>query len=230
MPKLSKRTKAAQAVADLEKTYPLEEAVKILQQMPKPKFDETVELAIKLGVDPRQSDQMVRGVVKLPNGSGKKVRVAVFTTSPEAALAAGATHAGLDDLIAKVQDGWTDFDVAMATPEAMKQVRQVARVLGPRGLMPNPKSGTVTDDIEGGLKEVMGGRVEYKMDKTANVQVVAGKRSFTEDQIRENVDAIIGVLASSKPAGVKGRYIKTMTLTATMSPGVKLDAQHFASL
>ncbi|MGF1451846.1 MAG: 50S ribosomal protein L1 [Opitutales bacterium] len=224
--KFSKRYKAAIQSYDVKERYDLESGVKALQNFPKPKFDETVEVYARLGVDPRQSSQMVRGTVSLPNGSGKSVKVIVFTSNPEAALEAGADEAGLEDLIAKVQEGYTEFDVAIATPDAMKEVRKVARILGPRGLMPNPKSGTVTDDIGSAIKEVKGGRVEYKMDKTANVAVVIGKRSFTPEALAENARTAIDSLARAKPDGFKGpAFIKSLTLSATMSPGVKLDVK-----
>jgi len=210
---------------------PLQEAIEKLLQFPAAKFDETVEVSARLGVDPRQSSQMVRGTVSLPHGSGKKVTVAVFTEDVEAAKAAGADHAGLDDLIQKVLDGWMDFDVAIATPAAMKEVRKVARVLGPRGLMPNPKSGTVTDDIAAGIQEVKAGRVEYKMDKTANVAVVVGKRSFTKEALAENAETVIQSLAAAKPEAFKGaKYLRNLAISSTMSPGVKIDVQPYAKV
>lgn len=224
----SKRYRTARDVADLERPYSLQEAVELLGRMPKAKFDETVELSAKLNVDPRQSTQMVRGVVNLPKGSGKKVRVVVFTENPEAALEAGADSAGLDDLIAKVQEGWTDFDVAIATPAAMKEVRKIARVLGPRGLMPNPKSGTVTDDVASAVKEIkLGGRVEFKMDKTANIGVVVGKRSHSSEDLSENIQVVVDAIGKARPDSFKGKYIKSMTVSATMSPGIKLDPALF---
>ncbi len=228
MPKQpSKRYRAAVKAADLTKSYTLAEAVEVLGKFPKAKFDETVELSFRLGVDPTQGDQMVRGTTPLPNGSGKKVRVLVFTDNAEAALKAGADHAGLADMMAKVNEGWLDFDVAIATTEAMKQVRTLARVLGPKGLMPNPKSGTVTDDIVAGIKAVKAGRVEFKMDKAANVGVGVGKRSFAATAIAENVAAVIDAVAKAKPASFKGVYIKSVTLSSSMSPGVQLAATEF---
>jgi len=184
--KQSKRYRSALRVADLAKDYPLAEAVEILTKFPKAKFDETVELSFRLGVDGASGDQNVRGTTPLPNGSGKKVRVVVFTDDPAKAIAAGADTAGLDDIMTKINEGWLDFDVAIATTEAMKKVRTLARVLGPKGLMPNPKSGTVTDDIAAGIKAVKAGRVEFKMDKAAVIGVGVGKRSFTNAQILEN--------------------------------------------
>ncbi len=226
MSKISKRIQAAREQVDRLKYYPLPEAVETLGRFPKAKFDETVELAIHLGVDPRQSSQMVRGTVNLPHGSGKSVRVIVFTEDPEAATAAGADEAGLDDLLTRIQEGWMEFDVAVATPSAMKEVRKVARVLGPRGLMPNPKSGTVTDDVVGALKEIkQGGRVEFKMDKTANVGVVVGKRSFSKEQLAENIQMVVDTIGKAKPEGIKGgtRFIRNMAISGTMTPSVRLD-------
>ena len=216
----SKRYRKSVELADLTKTYSVEEASALLNTLPKAKFDETVEIYARLEVDPRKSDQMVRGTVKLPHGSGKTVRVIVFTENPEAALTAGAEEAGLEDLIEKVTGGWTDFDVAISTTSAMKSVRKVARVLGPRGLMPNPKSGTVTDDIPAGIDEVKAGRVEFKMDKTANVAIIVGKRSFTPEQITENVEAAIKALIDARPEAAKSKYLKSLTLSSTMSPGI----------
>jgi large subunit ribosomal protein L1 len=227
MEKHSKRYRSAVQVADLTKEYPLKDAVGILAKFPKAKFDETVELSFRLGVDPAQGDQMVRGTTPLPNGSGKKVRVLVFTDNPQAALAAGADYAGLQDLMAKINEGWLDFDVAIATTEAMKTVRTIARVLGPKGLMPNPKSGTVTDDIAAGIKAVKAGRVEFKMDKACNIGVGVGKRSFTPDQIVENAAAVIEAVGKAKPASFKGQYIKTVTISSSMSPSVRLAATEF---
>jgi len=228
MDKKSKRYVSGTQVADLTKDYPLQEAVEILAKFPKTKFDETVELAFRLGVDPTAGEQMVRGTTPLPNGSGKTVRVAVFTDDAEAALAAGADHAGLQDLMAKVSEGWLDFDVAIATTEAMKQVRTLARILGPKGLMPNPKSGTVTDDIAGGIKAVKAGRVEFKMDKSGNIALGVGKRSFTNEQIVENAQTVIEAIGKARPATFKGSgYIKSISLAATMSPGIRLASTEF---
>ncbi|HVZ63522.1 MAG TPA: 50S ribosomal protein L1 [Lacunisphaera sp.] len=227
--KHSKRFRNATAVADLAKEYPLKEAVDVLAKFPKAKFDETVELSFRLGVDPAQGDQMVRGTTPLPNGSGKKIRVLVFTDDAEKALAAGADYAGLADLMAKVSGGWLDFDVAIATTEAMKQVRTLARILGPKGLMPNPKSGTVTDDVAAGIKAVKAGRVEFKVDKTANIGVGVGKRSFTPEQIVENASAVLEAVGKARPSGYKGsHYIKSVTISSSMSPGVRLASSEFS--
>ena len=224
MVRLNKRYGAAREVADLTVLYPLEDAVAILSKMPSAKFDESVELSMHLGVDPKQGDQMIRGIVNLPNGSGKKVRVAVFTESVEEALEAGADYAGLDDLVAQVKDGWLAFDVTLATPPAMQKVRSIARILGPRGLMPNPKSGTVTTDVAGTINDIkQGGRVEFRMDRTANLGVVVGKRSFAQEKLVENINTAIETIDRARPSSMKGRFILNMTLSSTMSPGIKLD-------
>ena len=227
MVKRSKRyRKAAESLA--QKPSALADAVAALQSMPKAGFDETVELSFKLNVDPKQSNQMVRGTVRLPNGSGKKVRVIVFTDHADSAIAAGADKAGLEDLIKEIEGGWMDFDVAVATTSAMKEVRKLARILGPRGLMPNPKSGTVTDDIESAIKEVKGGRVEFKMDKTANLAVVVGKRSFTNEKLVENAKAVLSSVAATRPEMIKGKFINSITISSTMSPGVKVALSEVA--
>jgi large subunit ribosomal protein L1 len=228
MEKHSKRYRAALQVTDLMKEHPLKDAVEILHKFPKAKFDETVELSLRLGVDPTVGDQMIRGTTPLPNGTGKKVRVLVFTDNPQAALAAGADHAGLQDMMAKINEGWLDFDVALSTTEAMKTVRTIARVLGPKGLMPNPKSGTVTDDLVNGIKAVKAGRVEFKMDKTCNIGVGIGKRSFTPAQIVENALAVIEAVGKAKPASFKGHYIKTASLSASQSPSVRIASAEYS--
>lgn len=229
MVKISKRYQKALAVGDLARAYSLEEAVSLLKRMPSPKFDETIELSAHLTVDPRQSDQMVRGMVALPHGSGRKVVVLAFTEKPEEALAAGADFAGLDDLIQKIQEGWLGFDKAIATTAAMKSVRGLARILGPRGLMPNPKTGSVTDDIAAGIQAVKAGQVEYKMDKTANVAVVCGKRSFDDSKLIENLLTVIESLAKARPEVINGKFIKSMAISASMSPSVKLDPSIYGS-
>jgi large subunit ribosomal protein L1 len=225
----SKRYASAVKVADLTKDYPLAEAVEILTKFPKTKFDETVELSFRLGVDATAGEQMVRGTTPLPNGSGKKVRVLVFTDDAAKAMAAGADHAGLQDMMTKINEGWLDFDVAIATTEAMKTVRTIARVLGPKGLMPNPKSGTVTDDIPSGIKAVKAGRVEFKMDKACNIGVGVGKRSFTPAQILENALAVIDAVGKAKPSTFKGsNYIKSIAISSSMSPGVHVASSEFS--
>lgn len=228
--KESKRYTATKSVGDLAAFYSVEQAVEMLAKMPKAKFDETVEISARLGVDPKQSDQMVRGTVSLPNGSGKKVTVIVFTENPQEALDAGGDAAGLADLIEKVNSGWTGFDVAVSTTSAMKDVRKVARVLGPRGLMPSPKSGTVSDDVPATIKAVKGGRVEFKMDKTANIAIVIGKRSFEPKQLAENAEAAIRALVKAQPEALKGaKFIKSLTVSSTMSSGVKIDVKPYTA-
>src|ERR1700728_2221483 len=226
----SKRFKKALEVVDAKKAYPLKDAVGVLAKFPKAKFNETIDLSFRLGVDPKQSDQMVRGTVPLPHGSGKTVRVLVFAkpgTAAEAARAAGAEYVGFDDLIKKCVEGWADFDVAIATPEAMSEVRKLGKVLGPRGLMPNPKTGTVTEDTAKAVREVKAGRVEFKLDKTGNVHVAVGKASFTAAQLAENARVVIEAVAKARPASVKGSYLQSCTLSATMSPPVRIDVREF---
>ena len=206
-----------------KKAVSIEEAVKFVKANAGAKFDETVDVYFHLGTELTKGDTAVRGTVKLPNGSGKTVKVAVFAggDAAEAAKQAGADFVGLADLIEKVtKEGWCDFDVAIATVEAMKEVRKCARVLGPRGLMPNPKTGTVTDDTATAVKEAKGGKVDFRMDKTGNMAVVAGKRSFDADKLAQNVKAIVSAVQSAKPASVKGNFIKSMTIASTMGVGV----------
>ena len=231
--KPSKRYRKALELVDSKKTYPLQTAVEILGKFPKAKFNETVEVSFHLGVDPKQSDQMVRGTVPLPHGSGKTVRVLVFAkpgAAADAAVAAGAENVGFDDMIKKCTEGWTDFDVAIATPEAMVEVRKLGKVLGPRGLMPNPKTGTVTDDTARAVREVKAGRVEFKVDKGGNVAVAIGKRSFQPEQIIDNARAVIEAVTKARPTTVKGKFIESVTLSATMSPPVRLDTREFATV
>ena len=222
----SKRYRKAMELMDANKLYPLKSAVEVLVKFPKAKFNETVELSFRLGVDPKQSDQMVRGTVPLPHGSGKTVKVLVFAkpgAAADAARAAGAEYVGYDDLIKKCNEGWADFDIAIATPEAMSEVRKLGKVLGPRGLMPNPKTGTVTDDTAKAAKEVKAGRVEFKIDKAGNVHVPIGKVSFTPQQIAENARAVIDAVIKARPHSAKGTYLESCTLSGTMSPPVRLD-------
>jgi len=219
-------------MVDGKRVYPLKSAVELLLRFPRAKFNETVDLAFRLAVDPKQSDQMVRGTVPLPHGSGKLVRVLVFAKSgpaAEAARAAGAEYVGYDEMIKKCQEGWADFDVAVATPEAMGEVRKLGKVLGPRGLMPNPKTGTVTDDTARAVKEVKAGRVEFKLDKAGNVHVPIGKVAFTQVQIEENARSVIDAVIKARPHSVKGAYVSTCTLSATMSPPVRVDLKEFAA-
>ncbi len=227
--KRSKRYQAAAKQAPIGKTHSLEEAITLLKSLSAPKFDQTVTLSFRLGVDPRQSDQMVRGTCPLPNGSGKSVRVLVFAQgqAADAAREAGAEFVGFEDMIKKCQDGFQDFDVAIATPSAMAEVRKLGKVLGPRGLMPNPKTGTVTDDTAKAIKEVKAGRVEFKLDKNGNIAVPVGKFSFETTALRENGTAVIEALVKARPSSAKGTYIENVTLSATMSPGLRIDASPF---
>ncbi|MGD1978280.1 MAG: 50S ribosomal protein L1 [Akkermansiaceae bacterium] len=223
--KRSKRYEKAAALVEDGKSYSLEDAVALLKTFPTPKFDATVTLSAHLGVDPRKSDQMVRGSVALPHGTGKSVKVIVFASgdAAKAAEEAGADEVGFEDLIKKVQGGYTDFDAAIATPDAMTEVRKIARVLGPRGLMPNPKTGTVTDDTATAVNAVKAGRIDYKVDKSGNIAAACGKASFSEAQLVENASAFLDSIVKAKPASAKGNYIQSFTLAASMLPGVPLD-------
>jgi len=225
----SKRYRSAVEKVDAKKFYPLSEAISLLKTLPTPKFDQTVTLSFRLGVDPRQSDQMVRGTCPLPNGSGKTVRVLVFAEgqAAQAAQEAGAEFVGFKDMIDKVTSGFQDFDVAIATPAAMAEVRKLGKVLGPRGLMPNPKTGTVTDDTAKAVKEVKAGRVEFKLDKNGNVAVPVGKFSFEPTALLENGSAVIEAVTKARPAAAKGKFVENITISATMLPGIRVDAAPF---
>lgn len=226
----SKRYNKNAKLVEGQKALPLKEAVQLLAKFEKAKFNETVDLAFRLGVDPKQSDQMVRGTVPLPHGSGSVVRVLVFAKpgpTADAARAAGAEFVGFEDMIAKCSSGWVDFDVAVATPEAMVEVRKLGKVLGPRGLMPNPKTGTVTEDTAKAVKEVKAGRVEFKVDKAGNIHVPVGKAAFKAEEIEENARSVIEAVAKARPASVKGVFMLSCTLSATMSPGVRVDIREF---
>lgn len=221
----SKKYLAFREKVDRRKRYPLAEAVKILKENKFAKFDETVEVAVRLGVDPKHADQMVRGTVALPNGTGKSVRVAVFAQGDKAneAREAGADFVGAEDLAEKIKGGWTDFDVAVATPDMMRVLGQLGKILGPRGLMPNPKTGTVTMDISRTVKELRGGRIEFRIDRQSNIAVRVGKVSFGEPQLIENVHAFLDAIMRAKPASAKGTYVLSASICSTMSPGIKLD-------
>jgi len=216
---------------DGQRVYGLEEAIQLLKENARAKFDETAEIAFRLGIDPTKSDQMVRGTVSLPHGTGKKVRVLVFATgaAAEQAEAAGADYVGFEDFIQKVQGGWTDFDVAIATPEAMREVRKLGKILGPRGLMPNPKTGTVTDDTATAVKQFQAGRVEFKMDRNGNVMLPFGKLSFEKEALVENGRAAVQAVLAAKPSASKGIYIKRCTLSSTMGPGVPVEVKDEAA-
>ena len=221
----SKRYQKAVALVETGKSYSLNDAIGIVKQFPAPKFTPTVTLSFHLGVDPRKSDQMVRGSVSLPHGTGRNVRVAVFAqgVAAEAAIAAGAEHVGYEDLIKRVQEGFTDFDSAIATPDAMTEVRKIARILGPRGLMPNPKTGTVTEDTAKAVREVKAGRIDFKLDKNGNVSGSIGKSSFAPEALYENGRAFVDAVIRSKPAVAKGNFIRSVTMAASMLPGVALE-------
>jgi len=203
----------------------LADAIKFIKANPVAKFDETAEIAFRLGVDPTKTEQSVRGTVALPNGTGKKVKILVFAAgaAADAAKAAGADFVGNEDLIEKVKGGWTDFDIAIATPDAMKEVRKLGKVLGPRGLMPNPKTGTVTDDTATAVAQSKAGKVEYRMDKHGNVGVPFGKLSFDAEKLEENANSIISAVKGSRPAGFKGIYMKSCTVTSTMGVGLRIN-------
>lgn len=231
MAQQSKYDKQVAQIFDRETQYQLVQAVDILKKTPSRKFDETVELTFRLGVDPRHADQQVRGTVILPHGLGKSLRVIVFAKGEQATAAqdAGADLVGADDLVKKVNDGWTDFDVAIATPDMMGQVGRLGRVLGPRGLMPNPKSGTVTPDVARAVQEAKAGRVEFRVDKTSNIHAPVGKKSFDEKRLVENAQALIDAVVRAKPPAAKGQYLRSVTLSSTMGPGIRLDRTAIAN-
>lgn len=225
MKKMTKRMTESLKLVDKTKLYSLNDAVDTIKAMPVAKFDESIELHVRLGVDPRHADQMVRGTVILPHGTGKNVRVAVFTKAEKEkeALDAGAEFVGADELVTKVMGGWADFDVAIATPDMMKDVGKLGKVLGPRGLMPNPKVGTVTNDLAKAIQEAKAGRVEYKVDKAGIVHVSFGKKAFSADQLRDNLRMLMNALIKAKPAAAKGTYMKSVYIASTMGPSVRID-------
>ncbi|WP_298962013.1 50S ribosomal protein L1 [uncultured Roseibium sp.] len=230
MAKVGKRTKAAREGIDRNKLYSLDEAVSLVKGRSKTKFDETVEVAINLGVDPRHADQMVRGVCILPNGTGKNVKVAVFARGDKAdeAKAAGADIVGAEELVQEVQGGKIDFDRCIATPDMMPLVGRLGKVLGPRGLMPNPKVGTVTPDVTAAVNDAKGGAVQFRVEKAGIVHAGVGKVSFSEEAISQNVKALLDAVQKAKPAGAKGSYLKRIAVSSTMGPGVKVDLASFA--
>jgi large subunit ribosomal protein L1 len=226
----SKRVRSFENLVDKSKKYSLKEAISILKKAPKTKFDESVDLAIKLDIDPKQSDQMVRGTVVLPHGTGKTKKVAVFCKgeAQHKAKEAGADHVGAEDLIEKVSKGFMDFDVAVATPEMMRDLSKLGKILGPRGLMPNPKAGTVTEDVGRAVKEVRGGKIEFKMDKISNINIAVGKISFDENAIYSNAFTLIEAVQHARPTTLKGNYIRSIAISTTMGPGVRLDLSNLA--
>jgi len=232
MPALAKRYKAAVALIDRAKAYTVEEAIATLKQTPGTKFDESVDLAFHLGVDPKHADQMVRGAVVLPHGTGKTVRVVVFAKGEKEreAKEAGADYIGAEDLIEKIQGGWMEFDSTVATPDLMGQVGKLGKVLGPRGLMPNPKLGTVTFDVARAVREVKAGKVEFRVDKAGNVHVLIGKKSFSAEQLAANAMTLVEAIMRARPASAKGQYLKSLTVSSTMGPGIPVDVQRIANL
>ncbi|WP_207840638.1 50S ribosomal protein L1 [Williamsia soli] len=225
MSKTSKAYKAAAEKVDKSKLYSPLEAAKLAKETSSTKTDATVEVAVRLGVDPRKADQMVRGTVNLPHGTGKTARVIVFAAGDKAneAVAAGADEVGAEDLIERIQGGWLDFDAAIATPDQMAKVGRIARVLGPRGLMPNPKTGTVTTDVTKAVNEIKGGKINFRVDKAANLHFVIGKASFDQKQLVENYGAAVDEILRAKPSAAKGRYLKKVTVSTTTGPGIPVD-------
>ena len=225
MTKISKRMKDVYTLVDKEKKYSIEDAIDVIKKSSKVKFNETVEMVFNLNVDPRKADQMIRGVVTLPHGTGKKVRIMVFANeaSEKEALEAGADYAGFKEYYDKIKGGWLDFDVLIVTPDLMREVGKLGKILGPKGLMPSPKSGTVTKDVKNAVLEIKKGKIEYRVDKLGNIAIGIGKVSFDSAQIADNVKVIADAISKAKPATVKGEYMKGVTLSSTMGPGVSLD-------
>lgn len=226
---MSKRMDDAQKTFDRARKYSLEEALGIVLRNARAKFDETIDVAVNLGVDPRKADQQVRGTVQLPHGTGKQLRVVVFAEGDNATEAqqAGADFVGSQDLAERISGGWLDFDIALATPDMMKYVGRLGKVLGPRGLMPNPKAGTVTTDIGQAVNEFKAGKIEYRLNKQAGINVPVGKASFTPNKLEENIQALIQVLLRARPASAKGTYLKSLTVSSTMGVGIRVDLQEF---
>ncbi|MBP1752211.1 MAG: rplA [Geobacteraceae bacterium] len=231
MSKNTKKHTEARAKVDRTKSYQLSDALGVIKETAHAKFDETVDVAVRLGVDPRHADQMVRGAVVLPNGLGKDVRVLVFAKGEKdrEAREAGADHVGAEDLVAKIQEGWFDFDTAIATPDMMGVVGKIGKLLGPRGLMPNPKVGTVTFEIERAIKESKAGKVEFRVEKAGIVHAPVGKVSFEADKLKENVLALVDALVKAKPTAAKGNYLRKISISSTMGPGIMLDINDVAA-
>jgi len=223
--KAGKRFRAGQAKVDKKKLYSIEEAVALVKEAATAKFNESVDIAVRLGVDPKKADQAVRGTVSLPHGIGKEVRVLVMAKPPKdtEAKAAGADHAGLQEYVEKIQGGWADIDVIIATPDVMVEVGKLGKILGPRGLMPNPKSGTVTPDVATAVKEVKAGKIEFRVDKAGVVHTTVGKANFEKEKLAENVKAFLATIGRLKPATAKGQYVKSIAISSTMGPGVHID-------
>ncbi len=229
---ISRRFREGMSKFEKDKEYTLDEAIDALLEFPKARFDETVEMSFNLGIDTRKSDQVVRGTLTLPHGTGRKVRVVVIAQGDDAKAAeeAEADYVGHQELIKRISDGWLDFDVMIATPESMRDLGRLGRVLGPRGLMPSPKSGTVTKDVATAVKEVKAGKIEFKADKGANVQLPIGKLSFDKDKLKENGLAVISKVVKAKPSAAKGTFIKSITLSSTMGPGLRIDSKEATSI
>jgi large subunit ribosomal protein L1 len=228
---MTKRVKVAQALYEQAKSYPVDEALGIVKKLPGAGFDESVDMSLRLGVDPKHADQMVRGAIVLPNGIGKTVRVAVFAKGEKEreAREAGADVVGAEDLVERIQGGWMEFDSTVATPDLMGQVGRLGKVLGPRGLMPNPKLGTVTFDVARAVREVKAGKVEFRVDKAGNVHVPIGKKSFATEQLVQNALTLLEAIVRAKPSASKGQYLRSITLSSTMGPGVHVDVQRVAN-
>jgi large subunit ribosomal protein L1 len=231
MAKRSKRMAEIAKLIDPNKTYKLEDAVALLLKCPPVKFDQSVNAAVKIGIDPKKSDQQVRGTVSLPHGTGQKVKIVVIAKGDKAkeAESAGADFVGSDELLEKIKGGWTDFSVLIATPDMMRELGKLGKVLGPRGLMPTPKAGTVTNDVAKAVKESKGGKIEFKVDKTGNVNNAVGKVSFQGDKLVQNIQSFIQALSKSKPASSKGDFLRSVYISTTMGPGLKIDIQSLAS-
>lgn len=226
--KLTKKQKETLKKVDVKKEYGITEAVSKLKQASKAKFDESVDIAVRLGVDPKHADQVVRGTVTLPNGTGKSVRVLVIAKpeKQEEAKQAGADYVGFEDYIKKIQEGWTDVDVLIAAPDTMSELGKIGKILGPRGLMPNPKSGTVTPNVGQAVKEVKAGKIDFRVDKSGIVHSIIGKISFDEKKLKENIETFLNMIIKLKPAAAKGTYIKSITISTTMGPGIKVDRNY----
>lgn len=227
MAKIGKKRVAAEAKVEAEKLYPLAEAVALVKEVNTAKFDASVDLHINLGVDPRKADQAIRGTVVLPHGTGKSKKVLVLCTpdKEEEAQQAGADHVGLDEYVNKIQQGWTDIDVVIATPNVMAQVGKIGRILGPRGLMPNPKTGTVTMDVASAVSDVKGGKISFRVDKFGIIHASVGRVSFDADKLKDNANELLSTIVKMKPSSAKGIYMKSVTVASTMSPGIKVDAK-----
>ena len=225
MVKRSKRMKQIDAAVDVNKIYKLEEAVAILKKMPVTKFDQSINISLRVGIDPKKSDQQVRGTVSLPHGTGQKTVIVVIAKGDKAkeAQAAGAEHVGAEELLEKIKGGWVDFSVLIATPDMMRELGKLGKVLGPRGLMPTPKAGTVTNDIAKAVQESKAGKIEFKVDKTGNINNAVGKLSFKEQNLVENLQTVLGAIAKAKPASAKGIFLRGLYLSSTMGPGLKID-------